>query len=68
MTATALLGLKQQLTKLSEQERREVTAFLVRLGQEKSSWKKENSRRLDEMAAGKKTSTAELRARLGHAR
>jgi hypothetical protein len=32
MTATSLLGLKQQLTKLTESERRHVSAFLIRLG------------------------------------
>lgn len=34
MSDSDLLTLKQQLTKLSESERREVSAFIVRLGQE----------------------------------
>jgi hypothetical protein len=68
MTATAILGLKQQLTKLSERERREVSAFLLRLGQESPAWKRETARRLKSMAAGKETSVSELRDRLGHAR
>jgi hypothetical protein len=68
MTSTALLGLKQQLTMLSERERREVSAFLIRLGQESPDWKKETARRLRTMAAGKKTSVSELRERLGHAK
>ena len=65
MTAASLLGLKQQLASLSERERREVSAFLVRLGQESPAWKRETARRLKEMAAGRKTSVAELRDRLG---
>ena len=64
MTGTTLLTLKQQLTKLSERERREVSVFLIRLGQENLQWKKETARRLKEMDAGKKTSVAELRKRL----
>jgi len=64
MTGTTLLTLKQQLTKLSERERREVSVFLIRLGQENLQWKKETARRLKEMDAGKKTSAAELRKRL----
>lgn len=68
MTTTALLGLKQQLTKLSERERREISAFLIRLGRETPEWKKETARRLDEMAAGKQTSVEDLRKRLGRAR
>jgi hypothetical protein len=68
MTATALLDLKQQLAKLSERERREVSAYLIRIGRESAAWKRETARRLDEMAAGKQTSVAELRKRLRHAK
>lgn len=66
MSEVELLTLKQQLTKLSELERREVSAFIVRLGQESSEWKAETSRRLDEMASGKKTTISELRDRIDH--
>lgn len=66
MSEVELLTLKQQLTKLSELERREVSAFIVRLGQETSEWKAETSRRLDEMASGKKTTISELRDRIDH--
>jgi hypothetical protein len=34
MSATAMLQLKQQLSRLSDKERQEVTAFLHRLKQE----------------------------------
>lgn len=61
MSDTELLSLKQQLTKLSEPERREVSAFIVRLGQESQEWKDETARRLDEMGAGQKTSLSELK-------
>ena len=66
MTAIAILDLKQRLASLAETERRELSAYLIRLGQEKPAWKKETARRLREMAAGKKVTTAELRRRLGH--
>ena len=66
MSEVELLTLKQQLTKLSEPERREVSAFIVRLGQETTEWKAETARRLDEMASGKKTSLSELRDRVDH--
>ena len=67
MTATAFLELKQRASKLRETERRHLSAYLIRLGQERVGWKKETARRLDEMAAGKKVSVAELRKQLGHA-
>jgi len=67
MTATAFLDLKQRASKLSEKERQDLSAHLIRLGQERSGWKKETARRLNEMARGKKTSVAELRKQLGHA-
>lgn len=68
MTASALLGLKQQLAGLSERERREISAFLLRLRQESPDWKRETARRLKEMAAGNQTSVDDLRKRLGHGR
>ena len=60
MTATAFLELKQRATKLSEKERRNLSAFLIRLGQERAGWKLETARRLNAMAAGKNASVAEL--------
>ncbi|MES2696993.1 MAG: hypothetical protein V4773_26250 [Verrucomicrobiota bacterium] len=66
MTATAFLELKQRVAKLPEKERRSLSAFLIRLGQERPAWKRETARRLDEMAAGKKVGVAELRKQLGH--
>jgi len=66
MTGSELLGLKQELAKLSESERREIIAFLIRLGQEGPEWKKETARRLNAMAEGRKTSVEDLRQRLTH--
>lgn len=68
MTETGILGLKQQLVQLTEAERHEISAFLIRLGQETDEWRQETARRLDQMAAGEQTSVEELRNRLGHAR
>ncbi len=66
MSDSELLTLKQQLTKLTEQERREMSAFIVRLGQGTEEWKEETARRLDELNAGKKTSIADLKDQIGH--
>jgi hypothetical protein len=54
MSAAALLRLKQQLSKLTEKERQEASAFLHRLKQDTPAWKKEMSRRMAEMDSGKK--------------
>src|SRR3954469_4256853 len=67
LTATASLDLKQRAPKLSEKERQDLSAYLIRLGQGRTGWKKETARRLNEMARGKKMSVAELRKQLGHA-
>lgn len=66
MTATAFLELKQRAAKLSERDRQNLSAYLIRLGQEKAGWKQATARRLNEMAKGKKMSVAELRKQLGH--
>lgn len=67
MTATAFLDLKQRAAKLSEQERRQLSAYLIRLGQDRPAWKRETARRLGDMGKGRKVSVAELRRQLGHA-
>lgn len=54
MSATAMLQLKQQLSKMSEKQRQEVAAFLHRLKQDSPAWQKEMSRRMTDMDAGKK--------------
>lgn len=67
MTATAALDLKQRLVKLSEPERREISAFLLRIKRETPAWKKEMSRRMKEMDQGRKVRLTDLAKRLGHA-
>ncbi len=66
MTAISFLELKQSLSRVSETERRELSAFLLWRGQQRPAWKKETARRLAEMAAGQQVSVATLRKRLGH--
>jgi hypothetical protein len=67
MTATAFLDLKQRASKLSEAERRRLSAYLIRLGQERPAWKRATAQRLNAMAKGHKISVAALRKQLGHA-
>lgn len=54
MNTEAMLQLKQQLVSMSAKQRQEVSAFLHRLKQDSPAWKKEMSRRMEEMDAGKK--------------
>ena len=54
MSATAMLQLKQQLSQITEKERREIAAYLHRLKQESPAYQKEMTRRMSEMDKGKK--------------
>jgi len=54
MSATAMLQLKQQLSRLSDKQRKEIVAFLHHLKQETPAWQKEMARRMEEMDEGKK--------------
>ena len=65
MSGLELLNLKQQLSRLSETERKDVAAFLVRLEHETDEWKNETARRLDEMGKGNQTDVNDLRKKLG---
>ncbi|ATC65095.1 hypothetical protein CMV30_14660 [Nibricoccus aquaticus] len=67
MTAVAILDLKQKLSKLSAQERREVTSYLLRLKYESAEGRRETSRRMREMDQGKKTRLVDLKKTLRHA-
>ena len=64
MTATAMLDLKQRLARLSETERRAAAAYLLRLRHESAAGRRETSRLMREMDAGKKTRLRDL-AKLG---
>jgi len=59
-----MLELKQQISKLSDRERRELNAYLVRLRHERPEWKKAASKRMRAMDAGRKVSLSELERRL----
>jgi hypothetical protein len=64
MTATAMLELKQRVSHLTRSERRELNAFMIRLRHETPASRKEISRRMRAMDAGKKVSSVELRRHL----
>ena len=59
-----LLQLKQEISRLSLRERRELNAYMIRLRHERPEWKKMISRRMRDMDAGKKVSIAELERRV----
>ncbi len=63
MTATAMLDLKQRLARLTDEERRAAAAYLLRLRHESSAGRRETSRLMKEMDAGKKTRLSELSKR-----
>ena len=67
MTASAILDLKQRLSKLSEAERRMAAAYLLRLKHESPAGKREATRTMKEMDAGKKVRLKDLARQLGHA-
>lgn len=61
-----LLQLKQEISRLSLRERRELNAYMIRLRHERSEWKKTVSRRMREMDSGKKVSLAEIERRMAN--
>ncbi len=67
MTASSELDLKQRLAKLSERDRRAMSAYLLRLKHESKSGRQGISQLMKEMDSGKKTSLSQLSADLGHA-
>jgi predicted DNA-binding protein len=67
MTAAAILDLKQRLSKLSDADRRMVSAYLLRLKHESRSGRREATRTMREMDAGKKVRLKDLAKQLGRA-
>ena len=59
-----LLQLKQEISRLSLRERRELNAYMIRLRHERPEWKKLVSRRMRDMDAGKKISLEEVERRI----
>jgi hypothetical protein len=61
-----MLELKQQVSRLSASERRELNAYLIRLRHERPEWRRMVSKRMRDMDQGKKVSVAQLRRQLAH--
>lgn len=59
-----MLELKQQVSKLSERERRELNAYLIRLRHEKPEWRRMMTKRMKAMDQGKKLTMEQLQQRL----
>lgn len=59
-----MLELKQQVSRLSARERRELNAYLIRLRHERPEWRRMISQRMRDMDRGKKISAAQLRQQL----
>ena len=67
MTDSAELELKQKLARLSEKDRRAMSAYLLRLKHQSKSGRRTTSRLMKEMDSGKKTRLSQLASDLGHA-
>lgn len=59
-----MLELKQQVSRLSARERRELNAYLIRLRHERPEWRRMISQRMRDMDRGKKVSATQLRQQL----
>lgn len=59
-----MLELKQQVSRLSARERRELNAYLIRLRHERPEWRRMISQRMRDMDQGKKISATQLRQQL----
>jgi len=59
-----MLELKQEVSRLSIRERRELNASMIRLRHERPEWKPMISKRMRDMDAGKKVSVEDLKRRL----
>jgi len=57
-----MLELKQEVSRLSPRGRRELNAYMIRLRHQTPEWRKELTRRMKAMDAGKKTTQKELEA------
>lgn len=60
----SLLQIKQQITGLSPEERRELNAYLVRLRNETEEWRNTLDERMADMDQGRKVTMGELEERL----
>jgi hypothetical protein len=60
-----MLELKEEVSRLSSRQRRELNAHLIRLRHQTPAWRKTISKRMREMDAGKKVGWEELQQRVG---
>ena len=67
MTATAILDLKQRLSKLSAADRRMIAGYLLRLKHESPAGRRQAASAMKEMDRGKKIKLTDLAKQLGHA-
>jgi hypothetical protein len=61
-----MLELKQQVSRLSTRERRELNAYLIRLRHERPEWRRMITKRMRDMDQGRKVSVAQLRQQIAH--
>jgi hypothetical protein len=59
-----LLKLKQEVSRLSARERRELACYLIRLRHQSPAWRRMVSKRMRAMDAGRKVSLKQLQQRL----
>jgi len=59
-----LLQLKQEISRLTLRERRELNAYMIRLRHERPEWKRMISKRMRDMDAGKKVSLEDLERKI----
>ena len=59
-----LLQLKQEVSRLSLRERRELNAYMIRLRHERPEWKRMVSKRMREMDSGKKISIGDIERKI----
>jgi hypothetical protein len=62
----SILELKQAVFRLSQKEREELQAYLIRLRHGTPAWKQATAKRVRLMQAGKRVSMNELASRIAH--
>lgn len=67
LTASVELDLKQRLARLSERDRRDMSAYLLKLKHQSKNGRQHISKLMKEMDAGRKTGLSKLATDLGHA-
>ncbi len=60
----SVLEVKQAISKMSKQERREIQLYLIKLRHQSPAWKKATAKTILEMQAGKFTAIEQLEARI----